>query len=121
MFIATINKPKQLLFLTYIGHVRAEDLAQYREEVSAQLTELSPGFRLLVDFCRLESMDRDCAPEIGRTMEMLDCKGLEQVVRVIPDPGKDIGMIILGLFHYSPRIKVVTCQTMAEAIEKLQL
>lgn len=121
MFIATINKPKQLLFLTYVGRVRAEDLASYREEINTLLAELSPGFRLLVDFCRLESMDRDCAPEVGRTMELLDCKGLDQVVRVIPDPGKDIGMIILGLFHYSARIKVTTCETMSEAIERLNL
>lgn len=121
MFIAASNKAKRLLFLSYIGHIRPDDLIQYRQDISTLLAELSPGFRLLVDFCRLEAMDPTCAPEIGRTMEMLDQGGLDVVVRVIPDPGKDIGMTILGLFHYSPRIKVVTCETMAEAIERLGL
>jgi hypothetical protein len=37
------------------------------------------------------------------------------VVRVIPDPQKDIGLNILSLFHYRKRVRIVTCETLDEA------
>jgi hypothetical protein len=41
------------------------------------------------------------------------------VVRVIPDPQKDIGLNILSLFHYRRRVRIVTCKTLAEAMKAL--
>jgi hypothetical protein len=46
---------------------------------------------------------------------------VELVVRVIPDPTKDIGLNILSVFHYRHRVRVVTCQTMEEAARLLAL
>jgi hypothetical protein len=62
-----------------------------------------------------------CAPEIGKLMELCAQKGVGTLVRVIPDPRKDIGLNILSLFHYGPRVRAVTCQTMSEAAELLSL
>ncbi len=121
MFLATTNKTKQLLHLSYIGHVTAEDLAPGREELSALLADLPAGFRLLTDLGRLESMDLACATELGRTMELCDQKGVGLVVRVVPDPKKDIGLSILTLFHYHHRVQAVTCQSMEEAARLLSL
>jgi len=70
---------------------------------------------------RLDSMDLDCAGPIGRVMEMCDHKGVGMVVRLIPDPSKNIGLNILTLFHYRHRPKVATCETMAEAARLLGL
>jgi hypothetical protein len=66
-------------------------------------------------------MDLDCAPEIGRTMELIDQKGVSMVVRVLPDSSKDIGMNILTRFHYRSQPHVVTCCNLAEAFKKLEL
>jgi hypothetical protein len=85
------------------------------------VTDLAPDYQVLVDFCRLEAMDPAAAPEIGRTMELIDQTGGTAVVRVIPDPSKDIGMTILSLFHYRRHVKVITCATMDEAIKALSL
>jgi hypothetical protein len=41
------------------------------------------------------------------------------VVRVIPDPQKDIGMQIMSLFHYDRRVRIVTCESLAEAMKVL--
>src|SRR5262245_42849907 len=103
MSLATINKSKQLLHLSFIGQVRIEDLAQRSEEMAVLLADLRPGFRLLTDFGRLDFMSGDCASEIGKFMELFDQKGLELVVRVIPDQTKDIGLNILSRFHYHHR------------------
>jgi hypothetical protein len=42
------------------------------------------------------------------------------VVRVIPDPHRDIGMTIMSVFHYRGGVKIFTCQTLAEAEETLR-
>jgi hypothetical protein len=42
------------------------------------------------------------------------------VVRVIPDPHRDIGLQIMSYFHYSGDVQILTCQTLAEAEEILR-
>jgi hypothetical protein len=121
MLLVTSNKSKQLLFLSYIGHVRAEEFERKQEEFVAQLEELLPGFRLLVDFSRLESMELDCEPGLGRMMDLIGQAGVGLVVRVIPEPDKDIGMNILTVFHYRRRPRAVTCKSLAEAVGELDL
>ena len=52
-------------------------------------------------------------------MDMCNEKGVEMVVRLIPDPHKDIGLNIMSLFHYRRRVRLVTCETLAEAMKIL--
>jgi hypothetical protein len=85
------------------------------------LADLPTGFKMLVDLDRLESMDTDCVDELGKIMELLDQRGLEQVVRVIPDPAKDIGLNILARFHYHNNPRITNCETMIEAAKLLEL
>jgi hypothetical protein len=54
-------------------------------------------------------------------MELCDQKGVALVVRVIPDPTKDVGLGILSRFHYHHRPRSVTCESMVEAAELLSL
>lgn len=121
MVLTTSNKSLQLLYVSYVGQVRAGDLRKNRENAKALLAELSPGFRALVDLTLLESMSPGCAAEIGELMELMDQRGVSQVVRVIPDPKKDIGMNILTLFHYRRRPRMITCKKLAEAARELSL
>jgi hypothetical protein len=121
MFLATTNKTKRLLHLSYIGRVQPEELASGLDDLKLLLADLTPGFRVLVDLSRLESMSLDCVPEIGRGMEILDKRGVELVVRVIPDPSKDIGLNILMHFHYKQWPRVVVCDNMIEAGRILEL
>ncbi|HEY4417253.1 MAG TPA: STAS domain-containing protein [Verrucomicrobiae bacterium] len=121
MFLATTNKTKQLLYLSYIGKVSEGDLQSNAPDLAAMLAELSPGFRVLADLSQMESMDTACVPEIGRTMELLEQRGVGLVVRIIPDPSKDIGMNIISAFHYKNRPQTATCETMAAAAELLSL
>ena len=121
MLLITSNRSKQLLSASFIGDVRTEELQNGRKEVATELAGLSPGFHYLADFSQLMSMSLECAPEMGRTMELIGQAGVGMVVRVIPDPTKDIGMNILTIFHYPAELKVVTCQSLAEAIQALGL
>ena len=119
MVLVTSNQLKQLLYISYIGRVRLADFPPGHEDLRTQLGGLSPGFTLLADFSRLGAMDLECAPELGRVMELIGRSGVGLVVRVIPDPSKDIGMNILTVFHYPHHPRVVTCESMAEAARTL--
>lgn len=121
MFLATSNKAKALLFLNYIDHVDAADLERGHDDVVALMADLPDGFKMLVDFSRLETMDTNCVAQLGKIMELLDQRGMEQVVRVIPDPAKDIGFNILARFHYHHNQKMNNCGTMLEAMKLLSL
>ncbi len=109
------------MYVSYIGDVRRDELKRALEEVGALLADLPAGFRLLTDLERLESMDPAGMTEIGKIMEILAKKEIEMVVRVIPDPSKDIGLNILSIFHYGRKIRVVTCESMEAAAKALSL
>lgn len=119
VFLATINKAKRLLLLNFIGHVRAEELQKSRDDLVLLLVDLPAGFRVLTDLSRVQSMDLACQAEISRMMEVFDQKGMDTVVRVIPEPRKDIGFNILATFHYHHQVPTVTCETMEEAARLL--
>ncbi len=121
MFLATINQARRVLLLSYIGHVTVEELRRGREDVAALSADFPEGMRILADFSQLRSMDVACAPEVGKLMELAQQKGVNAIVRVMPDPTKDIGMNILSQFHYRERPQIQTVDTMAEAAKVLSL
>jgi hypothetical protein len=120
MFQVELDKPKNLLKISYAQHVGPEDTKGVEAQAPTLLADLRPGFRLLTDMSDLESMDLACVPYIKRMMDLCNKKGIEMVVRVIPDPQKDIGLNILSLFHYRRRVRIVTCETLAEAMNALE-
>jgi hypothetical protein len=121
MFLVTANKTRQLLHLSYIQRVKPVELQRGREDLKSLLAELAPGFRVFVDFGRLEAMGLDCVPEIGLSMELMDQHGVGLVVRLIPDPTKDIGLNILTVFHYKRRPRIVSCKNLLEVTKALAL
>jgi hypothetical protein len=54
-------------------------------------------------------------------MDLFDQRGVNLIVRVIPDASKDIGLNILTAFHYSHQPRVITCQSLAEALHQLSV
>src|SRR5689334_15608126 len=121
MILATINKPKQLLYLTFIGQVSVEELQEGYAEMANLIDELTSGWRLLADLTPLDKFAPGSSKEIGKAMELCDEKSVGLVIRIIPEPGKDIGMNILSVFHYRRRPRFVTCETLAEAGQILGL
>jgi hypothetical protein len=117
MFQLEADKLQNLLKISFSQHVGSEDTSRIEEKMPALVAGLRPGFRLLTDLSGLESMDLACVPHIERLMDLCDKQGVGMVVRVIPDPHKDIGLNILSLFHYQRRVRIVTCKDMDEAMK----
>ena len=120
MFQVEVDKARNLLKISYAQHVGPEDTQRVQEKIPTLLPDLRPGYRLLTDLRGLDSMDLTCVPYIKRMMDLCNKQGIEMVVRVIPDPQKDIGLNILSLFHYRRRVRIVTCETLAEAMQALE-
>jgi hypothetical protein len=119
MIQAKADKAKNLLRVTYAGRVGPKETKRAVENLQQLLADLAPGFRLLTDLSGLDEMDPACEPDMKRMMDLCNKKGAEVVVRVIPDPQKDIGFNIMSLFHYRRGVRIITCKTLEEALRVL--
>ena len=115
MFTVTLNQAENTLTIAYRGRVTPHETRVCEEEVKFALATLEPNFRLIVDLTGLESMDLSCAPILASIMKRCNASGVAEVLRIIPDPTRDIGLQILSFFHYSSDVYVHTCASLAEA------
>lgn len=120
MYFVEADAAQGILRMTFSQHVTAEELKRCRVEVEQSVANLSPGFRIFTDLSTLDEMDFDCVPEIRGVMDLLREHGVGRVIRVVPDPGKDIGFSILSFFHYGPKVDIQTFDSLPEAIEHLK-
>src|SRR5213592_2724186 len=119
MYAVELDQSKRLLVISAAQRVTAQQVKAVAERVHELLQGVAPGFRVLVDFRWLDSMDSAAAPHVAKIMDALTEKGLTSVTRVMPDPHKDIGLNILSQFHYGPEIQIATFQTLADALQSM--
>ena len=121
MFLVTFDAEQSLLRVHFVGTVDAGEMRVCVEQMETALTDVPPGFRLLSDLSGLEVMNPDCAPFIQQAMQLCNGKKIGRIVRVIPDPRKDIGFNLMAVFHYDPSVRISFCDTLAEAESLLEL
>ncbi len=119
MIETEIDEARNLFVIQYHGHVTADETAAQLEPMKAALARMRPGFGLLANLTDLESVDAACAPHIREIMDYANAHGVVAVVRVIPDPRRDIGLQIMSRFHYSGEVQIATAATMDEAMKIL--
>src|SRR5467141_3308020 len=120
MVAIEVDQPKNLLAVRYRGLIGSGEMQGSLDQIEAGLVKLESGFRVLADLSGLESMDVACAPFIEKAMDLCNEKGASLVVRVIPDPQRDIGLQIMSIFHYGGDVKIFTCETLTQAKEILE-
>jgi len=90
------------------------DAAQAERSFS-QLEELLPmvgqGFKLLVDYSSVETMEPEVEGEVAKAMDLLNERGVREIVRVLPDPDSDFGFEVLSSRHYSPQVRIHTVRS----------
>jgi hypothetical protein len=119
MILCNVDESGRVLTMSYNHRVGAEDMRRCLGTVRDLMEQLKPGFFLLTDLTNLESMEASCAPDLGAIMELCSAKGMASVVRVIPDPTKDIGFDLISQFHLQLPVKTQTHQSLADAIKSL--
>jgi NADPH-dependent ferric siderophore reductase len=119
MYSIESDREKRLIVITVAGRVTSQEVQAAAIKVRDLVKDFEPGFSMLADFRLLAAMDSSAAPYIAEIMDTVAKKQIARVVRVIPDPRKDIGLNILSRFHYGPEIEIVTVETLADAFEIL--
>jgi hypothetical protein len=119
MYSVESDRSKRLLVISGAGRVTKEEVEAVARQVRAMMKEMAPGFRVLTDFRWLDRMEPAAAKHVAEIMDAVAEKEVEMVVRVIPDPHKDIGFNILSQFHYGPKTKLATFESLAEALSAL--
>ena len=120
MFSVKVDQSRNALTISYGSRVTPDETRLCAEEVRLALTILQPGFRLNVDLTELETMEVACSPLVAEIMEKCNAAGVAEVVRIIPDPTRDIGLQILSFFHYGNDVYIRTCASADEARSLLQ-
>jgi len=119
MYSVESDRSKRLLVISAAGEVTKKEVETVALRVREMMKEVTPGFRVLTDFRWLDWMEPAAAKHIAQIMDAVAEKEVGMVVRVIPDPHKDIGLNILSKFHYGPEIKLATFESLAEALSAL--
>jgi anti-anti-sigma regulatory factor len=119
VFASEADQSQNLLLIRYSGRVSPDEARRCLEEVPGTLANLPARFRLLVDLTDLESMDVSCASYLEKIMDLCNAQGVSTVVRVIPDPKRDIGLQIMSYFHYDADVEIAACESLSEALQIL--
>jgi hypothetical protein len=119
MFSIEVSDGERLIKLSWSGHVDLDEMRRCADEIGGTASKLQPGFRVLVDMTHLESMDYTGAPYIGSIMDVCVAKQVQHVVRVIPNPHKDIGLNIMSYLRYGSKVRVTVCENLADAMRLL--
>ncbi len=119
MYSVESDRSKRLLVISAAGQVTKKEVETVALQVREMMKEISPGFRVLTDFRWLDRMEPAATAHLAEIMDVLAEKDVAAVVRVVPDPHKDIGLNILSQFHYGPQIKLATFESLAEAVSAL--
>jgi anti-anti-sigma regulatory factor len=119
MFSIEADRSKRLVVISVAGSVSAAEVKEAAKRVREIVHEIAPGFRALIDYQWLEKMETAAAQYIAEMMDALASRGVSSVIRVVPDPHKDIGLNILSRFHYGPEIHVMTYESLADAVQGL--
>ena len=117
--LAHYDANRNLVRISFAGEVSVAVAQEHEHEILAAIQAARPGFWLVTDLVGLTSMDAACAPIIAMMMDVARSREIGRVLRIIPDPSKDIGFRILSLFHYPRGLKIITCESVAEAEEIL--
>jgi hypothetical protein len=116
MFVVEIDSSRRFVVISVAGHVTVDEVRATAQRVREVLADVEPGFVALADFRWLDSMAHGAAEFIAQIMDTFAAKKVSAVVRVVPDPHKDIGLNILSHFHYGPEVRLMTFETLADAV-----
>jgi hypothetical protein len=113
--LVQVDIARNLIEVRYEGRVSVAEVKAVSERVMELLPQLRTGYTFLADLSRLESMELDSVTYITKIMDACNATGIGTVVRIVPDPRKDIGLNILSIIHYRRGVHVLTFQNSEEA------
>jgi hypothetical protein len=99
MYSVESDRSNRLLVISAAGQVTKKEVKSAALQIREIMNEITPGFRVLTDFRWLDRMEPAALPHLAEIMDAVAAKNVVAVIRVVPDPHKDIGLNILSQFH----------------------
>jgi ABC-type transporter Mla MlaB component len=115
VFDVTIDAPRNLVRTRFAGALTAAEMKAAAGRIETLLPEVKSGFTALTDFSQVLSMDIDCVPHLTKIMDLCRAHGISMIIRVLPEPDKDIGINLLSIVHYRGKVKILSVDTLADA------
>jgi anti-anti-sigma regulatory factor len=115
MFSIRIDKKNNLITVSFKGYFDAQQGVQLCQRLTDAIQKVKKGFSVITDLSSVDFISMDSVVFIGKAMTICNKNGVSRVIRVIPDPSKDIGFNIMSDFHYSKNVKIRICKNHEEA------
>ena len=112
---------KGILYAHFKGLVEPEHINELNRVLPGLIRHLPPDFTVICDLSGMEIMDYACSGVVAEVMQKMARAGVGRVVRIIPDPRKDIGFGIMSIFHYPSKVLVNHFNSLEEALAYLEL
>ena len=119
MVQVTFNEAHSLLTIVFKDVVDGKQAEKLYKELQQLAPKLKKGFKILTDLSSLEIIEMEAHIPIEKAMDLCNQHGVSKVIRITPDPSKDIGFNIMSLFHYSQDVIIHTYKSFEEALEYL--
>jgi len=113
------DRPHDAVIVEFEGDV---DLAQAQRsfgDLRKLVAKHGKGFKVLVDFTSVASMDVDVECEIKEAMKYFNAKGVGEIIRVLPDPEIAVGFNYISRFFYSKDVKLANYTDREQAQQSL--
>lgn len=88
-------------------------------DVKAVLKILPRGFDLLTDLRDMKSLSQDGEAYIKSIMALFGAHGIKSIVRILNTPTDDFGFKLMSYFHYGPKVPILICANLEEALKLL--
>lgn len=108
------DSKRNLVMAHFSGKIDPAAAETFFEDIQKVIPQCGKGFQLLTDLTDIQEVDFKIQPTIQKVMKYLNDQGVREILRVIPDPSKDIGLNIMSAFHYSKNVTFRTFQTRDE-------
>lgn len=114
------DRPHDAVIVEFEGDI---DLAQAQRsfgDLRKMVARHGKGFKVLVDFTSVATMDVDVEREIKEAMQYFNSKGVGEIIRVLPDPEVAVGFNYISRFFYSKDVKLINFTDRDQAHECLR-
>ena len=113
------DRPHDAVIVEFEGDV---DLTQARrsfDDLRRLVAKHGKGFKVLVDFTSVATMDVDVEFLIKEAMQYFNAKGVGEIIRVLPDPEVAVGFNYISRFFYSKDVKLANFTSREQAQRSL--
>ena len=120
MFSLKIDDKGDKLNIIYGDHFDKKQAEQFYAELERLAPKINKGAVVIADMSALEKMDLEASVIIEKVMDLLSARAISKVIRIVPDESRDIGLSIIGFFHYSHGVIMHTFKSQQEADKYLE-